>query len=227
MPTRALHRVFVQMCERNQSDRHSMVVERHFLQSNWEKINRLEKKSNRLEKFNRLVAIELELGLRFESTTWSRPADLLGYATLKTSGGTFRAGLFLAFVRLATRAEGPHGGATHCTYGEPNEIKLTAAHGLLDGSWKVRRGAERQDPRRVRLARYAPPAVQLQTDGRQFSFVWSSARTMRRAPTWARGTCRWADEIKTNTHPKNIPLFIVTRCGVPGDDVGARHGQER
>ena len=30
-----------------------------------------------------------------------------------------------------TRAEGPHGGATHCTCGEPNEIELTASRGCF------------------------------------------------------------------------------------------------
>ena len=34
-------------------------------------------------------------------------------------------------VRLTTRADGPHGGVTHRTCGEPHEVELTAAHGLL------------------------------------------------------------------------------------------------
>ena len=42
----------------------------------------------------------------------------------------FRMGILLAFVWLVACAEGPHGGVSHCTCGEPNEIELTAAHGL-------------------------------------------------------------------------------------------------
>ena len=45
----------------------------------------------------------------------------------KKSGNVFRVGIFLDFVRRSgtTRAEGPHGGVTHRTCREPNEIVLT------------------------------------------------------------------------------------------------------
>ena len=44
----------------------------------------------------------------------------------------FRAGVFLDFVRLATRAEGPMWALN--TRGEPNEIELTAANGSFHRS---------------------------------------------------------------------------------------------
>ena len=61
------------------------------------------------------------------SNTWSH------YLTRGQYGSICRVGIFLGFVGLATRAEGPHGGVTHRTCGEPNEIELTATHGLLYG----------------------------------------------------------------------------------------------
>ena len=40
--------------------------------------------------------------------------------------------VFLDFVRLAIRAEGPHGArmGVHCTCREPTEADLAASHGL-------------------------------------------------------------------------------------------------
>ena len=34
-------------------------------------------------------------------------------------------------------------------------------------------------------------------------------------PMWALSTCRWADEIKKSTHPKDVPLFLVIRSTTP------------
>lgn len=55
---------------------------------------------------------------------------------LDRKGGSlmFRAGYNLAFVGLATRAEGPHLGLTHRTCGEATEIESAATCGLLNAS---------------------------------------------------------------------------------------------
>ena len=52
----------------------------------------------------------------------------------KESGNIFRVGIFLGFVTRrrsgTTRAAGPHGARVRMACGEPNEIDLTAPHGL-------------------------------------------------------------------------------------------------
>ena len=50
------------------------------------------------------------------------------YVIGKKSGNIFRVGIFLDFVRRTTRAP-----QALNTRGEPNEIELTATHGLLNG----------------------------------------------------------------------------------------------
>ena len=54
------------------------------------------------------------------------------YASFQTSGKIFRVGVFLDFVRRATRAECPHGVASHVRGANRNEIELTATLGSLN-----------------------------------------------------------------------------------------------
>ena len=55
----------------------------------------------------------------------------------KKSGDVFRVGIFLDFVWLTTRTEGPHGAYMGRTCGESDEIELTAIGVELNGSRRV------------------------------------------------------------------------------------------